>query len=265
MLDKFIVGRYVPSDSIIHKLDPRTKLLLLMIFIGIVFIANNTLTYAFLTAYIFCLMLLTNISLPFILKGLKPVYFLVVFTLVLHLFMTKGGSVIFTIGSFEFYENGLKQGLLISLRFLLLVLMTTMVTLTTTPIQMTDGLESLLKPFSKLGLPVHELALMLSIALRFIPTLLEETDKIIKAQTARGVEFSTGSLAQRLKSLIPVLIPLFVNSFKRAEELAIAMESRGYKGGEGRTKYRKLVWKFKDTAMLIFIGLITALLIIYRT
>jgi len=265
MLDKFIIGRYVPADSVIHKLDPRSKLTLLAIFIGIVFLANNVITYLFLAAFIFCLMLLTNIPIPFILNGLKPIYLLVAFTLILHLFMTRDGNVIFQIGSLEFYDQGLKQGLLISLRFLLLVLMTTMITLTTTPIQMTDGLESMLKPFSKIGLPVHELALMLSIALRFIPTLLEETDKIIKAQSARGVEFTSGPIKQRLKSLVPVLIPLFVNSFKRAEELAVAMEARGYRGGDGRTKYRKLTWKLRDTAIIVFIILITALLIIYRS
>lgn len=164
----------------------------------------------------------------------------------------------------KIYEEGLRQGIFISLRFLLLIFVTSLMTLTTTPISLTDGLETLLKPLMKLKFPVHELALMMSISLRFIPTLMDETDKIMKAQMARGVDFSGGPIKDRIKAIIPLLIPLFISSFKRAEELAIAMEARGYRGGEGRTKYRLLDWKTADTIALIFLLCITILLILFK-
>jgi energy-coupling factor transport system permease protein len=181
------------------------------------------------------------------------------------LFLTKEGEVLFRFGWITIYEEGLRQGIFISLRFFLLILMTSILTLTTTPIEITDGLESLLAPLNKIKFPVHELALMMSISLRFIPTLMQETDKIMKAQTARGVDFSSGPIKERIKAIIPLLIPLFVSSFKRAEELAVAMESRGYRGGEGRTKYRRLNWVLKDTAMLAMLAALTLVLILLRT
>jgi energy-coupling factor transport system permease protein len=181
------------------------------------------------------------------------------------LFLTKEGEVLFRFGWITIYEEGLRQGIFISLRFFLLILMTSILTLTTTPIEITDGLESLLAPLNKIKFPVHELALMMSISLRFIPTLMQETDKIMKAQTARGVDFSSGPIKERIKAIIPLLIPLFVSSFKRAEELAVAMESRGYRGGEGRTKYRQLNWGLKDTAMLAMLAALTLVLILLRT
>ena len=169
------------------------------------------------------------------------------------------------LGWFKIYEEGLRQGIFISLRFFLLILVTSLLTLTTTPIEITDGIEYLLAPLKKVKFPVHELALMMSISLRFIPTLMQETDIIMKAQTARGVDFSGGPIKDRLKAIIPLLIPLFISSFKRAEELAVAMEARGYRGGEGRTKYRQLSWGFSDSAMILFLMAVTALLIIFRT
>ncbi|MBN8203942.1 MULTISPECIES: energy-coupling factor transporter transmembrane component T family protein [Bacillaceae] len=264
MMDKMIFGRYVPAESVLHRMDPRSKLVLIFLFVCIVFLANNMLTYGLLTVYTFLMIALSKVPIRFIYTGLKPVLLLVIFTLFLHLFLTKEGEVLFRFGWITIYEEGLRQGIFISLRFFLLILMTSILTLTTTPIEITDGLESLLAPLNKIKFPVHELALMMSISLRFIPTLMQETDKIMKAQTARGVDFSSGPIKERIKAIIPLLIPLFVSSFKRAEELAVAMESRGYRGGEGRTKYRQLNWGLKDTAMLAMLAVLTLVLILLR-
>jgi energy-coupling factor transport system permease protein len=263
-MDKMIFGRYIPADSVLHRMDPRSKLVLIFLFVCVVFLANNSLTYGTLLVYTIIMLSLSKISMRFIISGLKPVLWLVVFTLFLHLFLTKEGTLLFQWGWIEVYEEGIKQGLFISLRFFLLILMTSLLTLTTTPIEITDGLEELLGPLKKVKFPVHELALMMSISLRFIPTLMQETDKIMKAQSARGVDFTGGPVKDRVKAIIPLLIPLFISSFKRAEELAIAMEARGYRGGEGRTKYRQLSWGIRDTSMLLALGLVTALLAILR-
>lgn len=265
MMEKMIFGRYVPAHSLIHRMDPRSKLVIIFLFVCIVFIANNSLTYGLLAIYTLVMISLSKVPLRFIISGLKPVLLLVLFTLLLHLFLTKEGELLFQAGWFSIYEEGLRQGIFISLRFFLLILMTSILTLTTTPIEITDGLESLLHPLNKVKFPVHELALMMSISLRFIPTLMQETDKIMKAQTARGVDFSSGPIKDRVKAIIPLLIPLFVNSFKRAEELATAMEARGYRGGEGRTKYRQLSWGLTDTSMLVLLGVLTVLLVLFRT
>ncbi|NUH84599.1 energy-coupling factor transporter transmembrane protein EcfT [Bacillus firmus] len=265
MMDKMIFGRYVPAESVIHRMDPRSKLVLIFLFVCIVFLANNLLTYGLLTVYTFFMIALSKVPIRFIYTGLKPVLLLVIFTLFLHLFLTKEGEVLFQFGWITIYEEGLRQGIFISLRFFLLILMTSILTLTTTPIEITDGLESLLNPLNKVKFPVHELALMMSISLRFIPTLMQETDKIMKAQTARGADFTSGPIKERIKTIIPLLIPLFVSSFKRAEELAVAMESRGYRGGEGRTKYRQLNWGLKDTAMLAMLAALALVLFLLRT
>ncbi|MBY0121948.1 energy-coupling factor transporter transmembrane protein EcfT [Bacillus sp. S/N-304-OC-R1] len=265
MMEKMIFGRYVPAQSVIHRMDPRSKLIVIFLFVCIVFIANNAFTYGALLVYTLFMVSMSKVPLRFILAGLKPVLWLVLFTLLLHLFLTKDGEILFKAGWFTIYEEGLKQGLFISMRFFLLILMTSILTLTTTPIEITDGLETLLHPLNKVKFPVHELALMMSISLRFIPTLMQETDKIMKAQTARGVDFSGGPIKDRVKAIIPLLIPLFVSSFKRAEELATAMEARGYRGGEGRTKYRQLNWSLRDTTMIILLGLLTVVLFLLRT
>lgn len=263
-MDKMIFGRYIPADSVLHRMDPRSKLVLIFLFVCIVFLANNSLTYGTLLVYTIIMLSLSKISIRFIMTGLKPVLWLIIFTLILHLFLTKEGTLLFQWGWIEVYEEGVKQGVFISLRFFLLILMTSLLTLTTTPIEITDGLEELLGPLKRVKFPVHELALMMSISLRFIPTLMQETDKIMKAQAARGVDFTGGPVKDRVKAIIPLLIPLFISSFKRAEELAIAMEARGYRGGEGRTKYRQLSWGIRDTSMLLALGLVTALLAILR-
>ena len=265
MMDKVIFGRYVPAESLLHRMDPRSKLLIIFIFVCVVFIANNSLTYGILLAYTILMILLSKVRIRFILSGLIPVLWLVLFTLLLHLFFTREGDLIVDWGWFKIYEEGIRQGIFISMRFFLLVLVTSLLTLTTTPIEITDGIEYLLAPLKKVNFPVHELALMMSISLRFIPTLMQETDKIMKAQIARGVEFTSGPFKERLKAIIPLLIPLFISSFKRAEELAVAMEARGYRGGEGRTKYRQLKWTIVDTSMILLLMVVTALLVIFRT
>jgi energy-coupling factor transport system permease protein len=264
MMEKMIFGRYVPGDSILHRMDPRSKLIIVFLFVCVVFIANNAWTYGILAAYTFIMVGMSKIPPRFLYGGLKPILLLVVFTFLLHIFMTKEGELVFELGWLKIYEGGIRQGIFISLRFFLLILITSLLTLTTTPIEITDGLETLLNPLKKVNFPVHELALMMSISLRFIPTLMQETDKIMKAQTARGVEYNSGPIKERIKAIVPLLIPLFISSFKRAEELAVAMEARGYKGGEGRTKYRQLTWGMADTGMILFLAAVTILLIVLR-
>lgn len=264
MMENMIFGRYVPGESILHRMDPRSKLIIVFLFVCVVFIANNAWTYGVLAIYTLLMVGMSKIPVRFLYGGLKPIFLLVVFTFLLHIFMTKGGELVLDLGWLKIYENGIRQGIFISLRFFLLILITSLLTLTTTPIEITDGLETLLNPLKKVNFPVHELALMMSISLRFIPTLMQETDKIMKAQTARGVEYNSGPVKERIKAIVPLLIPLFISSFKRAEELAVAMEARGYKGGEGRTKYRQLKWGHADTSMILFLALVTILLIVLR-
>ena len=265
MMEKMIFGRYVPADSVVHRMDPRSKLLIIFLFVVIIFLANNGLTYALIAIYTFLLVGLAKIPVRFLYAGLKPVIWLVLFTLVLQLFFTKQGQLLYEAGPIKIYDEGVRQGIFISLRFFFLILLTSLLTLTTTPIEITDGLETLLNPLKKIRFPVHEMALMMSISLRFIPTLMQETDKIMKAQMARGVEFSSGPVKERMKAVVPLLIPLFVSSFKRAEELAVAMEARGYRGGEGRTKYRELTWSGMDTLQLLILACLTVLLFVFRS
>lgn len=265
MMEKMIFGRYIPGDSFIHKLDPRSKLTFVFLFIAVVFLANNALTYALLLAFTFITVLFSRIRLYFLINGLKPILFLLVFTFLLHIFFTKEGDLLFKWQFIEVYEEGLKLGIFIAIRFLVLVFITSILTLTTSPISITDGLEVLLNPFKRFKLPVHELALMMSISLRFIPTLMDETDKIMKAQMARGSDITTGSIKERIKAVVPLLIPLFVSAFKRAEDLAVAMEVRGYRGGEGRTRYRQLKWDWRDSTVLILLGAVTVVLWLLRS
>ncbi|WP_183250444.1 energy-coupling factor transporter transmembrane component T family protein [Anoxybacillus tengchongensis] len=265
MMNSMIIGKYVPGNSLIHRLDPRTKLLLMFIYVFIVFLANNEWTYGVLTSFTCVLLFLSRIPPSFMIKGLKPVLWVIVFTFLLHVLLTKEGDVVFQWLGIEVYDKAIQQGAFISLRFLLLIVVTTLVTLTTTPIEVTDGMESLLSPLKKWGIPVHELALMMSISLRFIPTLMEETEKIMKAQMARGVDFSSGPLSERMKAMTALLVPLFISAFKRAEELAVAMEVRGYRGGNGRTKWRELTWRRIDTAFMLLLGLLAVLLWLLRS
>lgn len=265
MVQNVIIGQYVPGQSIIHRLDPRAKLITVFLYVFIVFIANGWLSYSILGAFTIGAVLVSRVPLAYLYKGLRPIFFIVIFTFLLHVFLTKEGQLLFQYGVIEIYEQGLVQGLFISFRLLFLILFTSLLTLTTTPIDITDGLESLLGPFKRWGLPVHEFALMMSISLRFIPTLLEETEKIMKAQAARGVEFTSGPIRQRIKAILPLLVPLFISAFKRAEDLALAMEARGYRGGEGRTKLRVLKWRLADTLALVLVVIVSLFLLLTRT
>lgn len=265
MMEKMIFGRYVPADSIIHRMDPRSKLVIIFLFVCVIFLANNSITYALIGIYTFLMLGLSRIPIRFLYGGLKPILWLVIFTFLLQLFFNREGDLVFSWGFIKIYTEGIRMGIFISLRFFFLILMTSLLTLTTTPIEITDGLETLLQPLKKVKFPVHEMALMMSISLRFIPTLMQETDKIMKAQIARGVEFASGPIKERIKAVIPLLIPLFVSSFKRAEELAVAMEARGYRGGEGRTKYRQLSWNLADTIQIAVLAALTILLILFRS
>ncbi|SDD57811.1 energy-coupling factor transport system permease protein [Terribacillus halophilus] len=262
MNNLLIIGQYVPTNSIVHRMDPRIKMLIIFFYVIFIFFANNVFSYALFTVFAIGGTLLTKVPWRFIAKGLTPVWFLIVFTFILHLFVTKEGTVLVNIFGLPIYSGALEQGAVISLRFFLLILLTSLLTLTTTPIEITDGVESLLGPLRRFKFPVHELALMMSISLRFIPTLLQETEKISNAQASRGVDFRTGPFRERVRAVIPLLVPLFVSAFKRAEELAMAMEARGYRGGEGRTKLRELrVMKRDVAALILFIVVVAAALI----
>lgn len=261
-MNNMIIGQYVPGTSLVHRLDPRTKITIIFIFVIIVFFANNFNSYTILTVFVLLSVLITRIPFHFILKGLTPVWFLIIFTFLLHIFVTKEGTVLLEIINFKIYSQGLIQGVAISTRFFLLILVTSLLTLTTTPMEITDAIEDILQPLKKVKFPVHELALMMSISLRFIPTLMQETDKISKAQASRGVDFRTGTIKQRIKAIVPLLIPLFVSAFKRAEDLAMAMEARGYNGDEGRTKLRELkIQKHDIFIYLLFLAVIASLFI----
>ncbi len=259
ILQNFAIGQYVPGDSFVHRLDPRSKLLFVIAFAFIVFLANNVVSYGMLLLFLLLSIIISKISPGYIVKGLKPVWFLLLFTVVLHLFATKGGEVYFQWGWLSIQENGVRQGMFMFCRLILLVVVSSLLTLTTTPMDLTDGLERLLGPLRKLNVPVYEIALMMSIALRFIPTLLEETDKIIKAQKARGADFESGNLLKRAKNMLPIVIPLFISAFRRAEELALAMEARGYRGGTGRTRLRQLQLTWRDLMIVFVVIVIVAL------
>lgn len=261
MLEKMLLGRYIQSDSWIHKLDPRTKLISSFYFIIIIFLANNWLSYVVLTLFTFTAIYLSDINLKFFLNGVKPLIWLILFTVIFQVLFTTGGTVYFQWGFLAITSNGLINGAYIFARLVLIIFMSTLLTLTTAPLELTDGIEHLLRPLAKLGFPSHEIALMLSIALRYVPTLMDEAQKIMNAQRARGVEFNQGSFVQRMKAIIPILVPLFVSAFNRAEEMATAMEARGYRGGEGRTKYRQLDYGKGDLIVLVSMILLTAILV----
>ena len=264
-MEKLIFGRYIPGDSFIHRLDPRAKLMGAIWFIIIIFLANNWLTYVLLTVFVLTAVKLSEISPKFFINGVKPLIWLILFTVILQILFTSGSTIWFRLGPIVISQEGLLNGVFIFMRFVLIIFMSTILTLTTMPLSLTDAIEYLLRPLAAVKVPVHEIALMLSIALRFVPTLMDETEKIMNAQRARGIDFGEGNIYQQMKAIVPLLIPLFVSSFNRAEELATAMEARGYKGGEGRTKYRQLEWVSRDTMIMVAFGLLSAALFVLRT
>lgn len=256
-------GQYYPSESIIHKTDPRAKVVLAMLYIISSFVCKNILSFVLLVASSVVIILISKIPLKILLRSLKPLVIIIVFMSFLNLFMTKGGISIYKIGILEITSKGIYSAASSVVRILTLIMGTSIfLTYTTTPIALTDGIEQLLAPLKKIKVPVHEFAMMMTIALRFIPTLIEETEKIIAAQKARGADFTSGNLIKRAKALIPILVPLFISSFRRADELAIAMECRCYRGGEGRTRLHVLKYKACDVFIIIIFTLFLASLIL---
>ena len=252
MLKDITLGQYFPGNTLIHRLDPRTKLLCVILYIVALFNAKSVLTYGIMIAVLTICILISRVHYKALTKGLKPVYIIVAFTAIMNLFFTGGTPVadVWLLRHITF--EGIRSAIAMVLRIVMLIMGTFLMTYTTSPISLTDGLEHLLSPLKKLKMPIHELSMMMSIALRFIPTLIEETDKIMSAQKARGADFDTGNLLQKAKALVPLLVPLFISAFRRADELAIAMECRCYHGGEGRTRLRQLKLKGIDIAALVF-------------
>lgn len=248
MLKDITLGQYFPGHSVIHRLDPRTKLIVMVVYIVALFLAVSWVSYGLMLAFLLICIKVSTIPGKSIVRGMKPLVMILIFTCILNLFYTDGGKILVKFGVFAITTEGLKRAFFMMARILMLISGTFLMTYTTSPISLTDGLESLMNPLKKVGMPVHELSMMMCIALRFIPTLIEETDKIMSAQKARGADFETGSILQRAKALIPVLVPLFISAFRRADELATAMECRCYQGGEGRTKMKLLRYGRNDFA-----------------
>ena len=248
MLKDITLGQFFPGNSVIHRLDPRTKLIVLIVYIVALFLAQSWISYGLLFLFLAVAIKVSTIPLKTIVRGLKPLVMILIFTGVLNLFFTKEGPTLVSFWGLSITLGGVQRALLMMARILMLITCTFLLTYTTSPIALTDGLESLMGPLKKIKVPVHELSMMMCIALRFIPTLIEETDKIMNAQKARGADFENGSLMDRARALIPILVPLFVSAFRRADELATAMECRCYQGGEGRTKMKLLRYHRNDLA-----------------
>ncbi len=258
-----IMGQYYPVQSPVHAMDPRAKILLAVIFMVVLFLGNNFWAFLIMGGFAALAIGLSKVPVKMLVRGLRPIAFILIFTMGLHLFLTPGPE-IFRIGPIAGTWSGLVQGLFIGVRLIILIMFTSLLTLTTSPIELTDGLEDLLKPFQKIGVPAHELAMMMTIALRFIPTLLEEAERIMRAQMARGADFESGNLVRRAKALVPLLVPLFVSAFRRADDLAMAMEARGYRGGEGRTRMRVFHFHARDFAAFGLVLVVTAMVIYAR-
>ena len=264
-MDNMILGRYIPGDSIIHRLDPRSKLLAMFLLIVISFWANNPITNLLLFVVTGIFISLSGVPLSFFIKGLRSMFFLVAFTTIFQLFFITGGQVLWEIGFIKITSHGIEQAGIIFCRFVLIIFFSTLLTLTTMPLSLATAVESLLSPLKRFKVPVHEIGLMLSMSLRFVPTLMDDTIRIMNAQKARGVDFGEGSIIQKVKAMIPILIPLFATSLKRADSLATAMEARGYQGGVGRSQYRQLSWMRKDSIALVLISLLGILLFILKS
>ena len=264
MLKDITLGQFFPGKSPIHRMDPRTKLIVLMVYIVLLFVADNWISYGVMALFLLTVIRVSTIPMKAIVRGLKPVVMILVFTGVLNLFFTREGKVLVDFWFITITSEGLIRAIFMMSRILMLITGTFLLTYTTSPISLTDGLESLMKPLKKVHVPVHELAMMMCIALRFIPTLIEETDKIMSAQKARGADFETGSLVQRAKALIPILVPLFISAFRRADELATAMECRCYQGDVGRTKMKLLRFSRLDIYGFATAGLMTLVISVLR-
>jgi len=253
MIKNITMGQYIPGNSLLHRADPRTKIIWTVLLLIALFTANNIYGFVMMIALVGIILIISEIKVSYTLRGIKPLLIILIITSLINIFTYPGNTVLVSAGSFRITLEGIFQAIIIALRLSLMVIIGSVLTLTTTPIALTDGLEKLMRPLKKLKIPVHEMSMMMSIALRFIPTLLEETDRIIKAQSSRGADFDTGNFIEKAKSFIPVLIPLFVSAFKRAEELATAMESRCYRGDIGRTRMKELAYTKDDRNINLFL------------
>ena len=264
MLKDITLGQFFPGNSCVHRLDPRVKLVLMVAYIVLVFLVTGFAGYGVLAAFIVLTAALSKIRPKFLLRSIKPVLIIVVMTFVLNILFTRGETPLVEWGFIKIYAEGIRFAVMMALRLVFLLVGTSLLTLTTSPMALTDALERLLKPLKAVKFPVHEMAMMMTIALRFIPTLLEETDKIIKAQTARGADFDSGNLLAKAKAMVPLLVPLFVSAFRRADELAMAMEARCYHGGNHRTRMKQLHVSGIDYAAIGVVVLTTALVLLER-
>lgn len=246
MIKNISIGQYVPGNSYVHNLDPRIKIILSLLYIINIFLIKSFLGYLVILAFTLLSIYISRLKFKYIYKSVRPIFILVLITAILNIFIVKGTVLIFSFGIISIYKEGLIIAAFMAIRLIFLITSTSILTLTTSPIQLTDGIEKLFKPIKFLGISAHELAMMMTIALRFIPTLIDETDKIMKAQMARGADFESGNIIKRSKALIPILVPLFISSFRRADELAMAMEARCYRGGDGRTRMKVLKFNHLD-------------------
>lgn len=263
-MNKLILGRYFPGESILHRLDPRTKLIGGIYFIFLVFLAESWASYGLLWAFTFAVMFLSGVSFKIYYRGVRPLIWLILFTVFLQILFRTGGTVYIDWGPITITESGIINGIFIFFRFVMIVFVTTVVTLTTKPIDLTDGINFLMRPLRKLKVPVDEWSLMLSVSLRFIPTLLDETQKIMDAQRARGTEFGEGNILRQMKTLVPIFLPLFASSLNRAEELANVMEARGYQSTVRRSTFRQLYWQNRDTISILFLLVFTVAMLLIR-
>ena len=264
-MDNMILGRYIPGNSIVHRLDPRSKLVAMILLIMIVFWANNPITNIILFVATGIFVALSEVPLSFFIKGLRSMFFLIAFTTLFQLFFISGGHVLFEMGFIKITSYGIEQAGIIFCRFVLIIFFSTLLTLTTMPLSLATAVESLLGPLKRFKVPVHEIGLMLSMSLRFVPTLMDDTIRIMNAQKARGVDFGEGNIIQKVKAMIPILIPLFATSLKRADSLATAMEARGYQGGNGRSQYRQLNWMNKDSVALLLVCVLGLILFLLKS
>jgi energy-coupling factor transport system permease protein len=264
MIKDITIGQYIPGDSFVHKLDARVKILFSLLFIIDLFLIKDFSGYIVIFIFTVMAIMVSKIQFRYIYKGLKPIFILMLITALFNVFLTRGDVLLWKWGFIKIYKEGIVTAVFMVLRLTFLIIGTSLLTLTTSPIELTDGIEKLLGPFKKIGVPAHELAMMMTIALRFIPTLMDETDKIMKAQKARGADFESGSIVKRAKSLIPLLVPLFISSFRRADELAMAMEARCYRGGEGRTRMKTLKITSRDYVGMVVMAALTGIVIYMR-
>ena len=263
MIRDITIGQYYMADSVIHRLDPRVKVVATLIYIISLFCFSKFSGYAIAVIFFACMVKLSKVPFKFIVKGLKAIVVLLIITAMFNLFLTPGDVTFFKWGVFQISDTGIKTAVMMMIRLIYLIIGTSLMTLTTTPNQLTDGLEKSLSPLNKINVPVHAIAMMMSIALRFIPILIEETDKIMKAQMARGADFENGNIIKKAKAMVPILVPLFVSAFRRADDMAMAMEARCYNGGEGRTKMKPLKYNSSDrVAYLLVLGFLVAIVLL---